>query len=82
MADSPSETQNKLMAAIGSTHWHQAHVASLYAEGMRECFRTGPDDPSQVEWAVVNAAIISRWSATGLNNVKRLAWAQVEAHRG
>jgi hypothetical protein len=28
----------------------------------------------EVDWAVVNAAIVARWSKSGLNRVKEMAW--------
>ena len=42
-------------------------VAGLYAISLRIQF-------GQTDWAVVNQAIIARWSISGLKWIKRLAW--------
>lgn len=32
----------------------------------------------QINWAKINHAIINRWSKSGLNYIKKLAWKQFE----
>ena len=48
----------------------QKNLAPLYAELIEDRLR-GRDGPSIPE---VNAAIVERWSKSGLKTVKRLAW--------
>jgi hypothetical protein len=36
--------------------------------------------PDAVEWATVNAAIIERWSVSGLSWIKSRAWKLAQAH--
>ena len=44
----------------------QRDVAKTYALGLRSSWPT--------DWKRVNAAIIKRWSKSGLNRIKQLAW--------
>lgn len=44
----------------------QKQIAQSYALGLRSSWPT--------DWAKVNAAIIERWSVSGLNRIKKMAW--------
>lgn len=55
-----------LLDAIDYEANTQADVAQRYAWAMQY--------EGDVNWSVVNAAIVSRWSNAGLVRVKRLAW--------
>lgn len=41
-------------------------AARLYHVGLRR--------PDVVDWSLVNAAILGRWSVRSLDEIKRLAW--------
>ena len=44
----------------------QKQIAQTYALALRSSYKT--------DWAIVNAAIIERWSVSGLERIKKLAW--------
>lgn len=44
----------------------QKQIAQTYALGIRSSWPT--------DWAKVNAMIIERWSQSGLNRIKNMAW--------
>lgn len=44
----------------------QNQIAQTYALGLRSSWPT--------DWKRVNQAIIKRWSVSGLNRIKKLAW--------
>ena len=48
----------------------QKTVAVTYALALRSA-AAGCDNP---DWASINRAILARWSFSGLNQVKKLAW--------
>lgn len=45
---------------------NQRQIAMSYALGIRSSWPT--------DWAVVNQAIIDRWSQAGLDRIKKMAW--------
>lgn len=49
----------------------QRQVAKTYALAIL--------DQANVDWTLVNRAIMDRWSRSGLNNVKHMAWKILEA---
>ncbi len=48
----------------------QEEAAERYAVALRDEYR------ASVDWSAVNDTIIDRWSISGLERVKKLAWAQ------
>ena len=44
----------------------QKQIAQTYALGIRSSWPT--------DWARVNAMIVERWSAAGLERIKKMAW--------
>lgn len=54
--------------------WGRADAASEYAAGMQYAL-------SDIDWKRVNAALIERWSESGLAWIKRKAWKMNEALR-
>ena len=48
----------------------QKQIAETYALGLLSSWPT--------DWAEVNAMIIKRWSRSGLNRIKTMAWKKVE----
>lgn len=62
-----------LLAEIEDRAFKQADIAQTYALAMNS---SGPTD-----WAKVNAAIISRWSRSGLVRVKNMAHKIFETRR-
>lgn len=59
-----------LLQDIGSKEAKRKDVALTYAMAMKSEAQ-GPDQP---DWAVVNKAIINRWSRSGLDWIKKRAW--------
>ena len=62
------DCQNVLLEEIADKHFTQKSVALTYAMAM--------ESSERVDWYVVNQAIIKRWSESGLERVKRMAWAK------
>lgn len=56
-----------LIAAIQDTANRQADVAALYRQALLSADKS-------FDWPMVDAAIVERWSASGLRTIKRLAW--------
>jgi hypothetical protein len=65
-----ADCQNTLLAEIANPVFRRKDVAQTYSLAMRssEC--------SLIDWKVVNAAIISRWSRSALE------WIKKQAHSG
>lgn len=55
-----------LLAGINNRSLNQKHIASMYADALPLL--------RDVDWQQVNEAIIARWSYSGLQRVKRMAW--------
>lgn len=64
-------TPQKILQAIQDKSIHQKAIAVMYEQ--LEHFTTG--DGLESYWRPINEAIISRWSHTGLNTIKEIAWA-------
>lgn len=45
---------------------NQTQIAQTYALALRSTYKT--------DWKVVNDMIIARWSFSGLNRIKEMAW--------
>ena len=63
--------EETIMQEIADRAMTQRDVAQTYAIMIRQC---GPDG---ADWARINRAIMDRWSASGLERIKRLAWKAV-----
>lgn len=61
-----------IMRMIGDPKMQQAHVAYVYAGLIADGQSEGG---SEVDIGPVNLAIMDRWSKSGLERVKRIAWA-------
>jgi hypothetical protein len=61
-----ADPEGMLLEEIADRRLTQADIAMTYRLALRSHDR--------VDWPKVNAAIIERWSLTGLKRVKRLAW--------
>ena len=55
-----------LLREIANRKMHQRDIAQTYALSMRSS--------EKINWARVNLAIIERWSRSGLERVKTMAW--------
>jgi hypothetical protein len=55
-----------MLREIAHPSIRQKHVAQSYALAIRSSYPT--------DWAVINRAIIARWSVSGLERIKNLAW--------
>jgi hypothetical protein len=54
-----------LLEEIAMPQMRQADIALTYALAL---------DAGEVDWSTVNLAIIDRWSVSGLEHVKAMAW--------
>ncbi len=61
-----SDCTNFLLREIADEKMFRNDIAKTYALAMRSSFPT--------DYAKVNAAIIERWSASGLKYIKERAW--------
>ncbi len=64
-----------LLAEIADTVFKRKDVAQTYAMALMSSER------DKVDWKKVNAAIVERWSVSGLKFIKEAAWKMVEAKR-
>lgn len=62
--------EDVLLREIPDHQFKQADIALTYAFGI-----VSSED---VDWPKVNAAIIERWSPTGLTRVKEMAWKRID----
>lgn len=58
-----------LLSEIAKPEFAQQDIAITYALALRS------SEPT--DWAAVNAAIVERWSRSGLERVKKMAWKRV-----
>lgn len=65
--------QATILHEIGNKPFKRKHIALTYAF----CLRAS----ESVDFALVNSAIIERWSVSGLIYIKELAWAYVEGRK-
>lgn len=61
---------DKLLEEITREGSNRKSIAVVYREGIW----MHTNDCERVDWAVVNAAILSRYSVSGLNYIKAQAW--------
>lgn len=64
------DTTRVLLDKIASPEFRQPDIALTYAMAIRS------SDPT--DWKKVNAAIVARWSISGLERIKTRAWKLVE----
>ena len=60
------ELQTEIIKTVSDPKSKHADVAKKYSTGIRS------GEP--IDWKVVNAAIVERWSRSGLNHIKTMAW--------
>ena len=65
--------EEALLQEIADPRMKQADVASTYGLAMLSSER------DQIDWSKVNAAIMARWSQSGLLRIKKAAWKLAEA---
>lgn len=61
-----ADCTNTLLREIADRQFKRRDVAKTYALALRSS--------ELVDWGRVNCAIITRWSPSGLEYIKRLAW--------
>jgi hypothetical protein len=57
-------------------------MAEFYADAIIADLLARRDGLPRVDFAAVNAAILRRWTRSGLEWIKRMAWAEVERVTG
>ena len=57
---------NVLLNEISDKGFKQKHIAMTYALSLRSSYPT--------DYKIVNRAIIDRWSISGLERIKNMAW--------
>jgi hypothetical protein len=68
-----SNCEAALLQEIADPRMKQADVASTYGLALLSSER------DQIDWSKVNAAIMARWSQSGLLRIKKAAWKLAEA---
>ena len=68
------DVEGNLLREIADQRMTRDDVMLTYAFGIRDC----PDD---VQWPIVNAAILDRWSMSALRYIKEGAWRLVKEGR-
>ena len=58
--------ENVLLDEISNKRMKQKDIAKTYALALRS-----GDEP---DWSIVNKAILERWSRSGLERIKKMAW--------
>jgi len=61
---------NVLLREISDKHFTQKSVALTYAMAI--------NSSEQKNWKAINDAIIKRWSRSGLDRIKKMAWKRIE----
>lgn len=61
-----------LLEYVGNRNLYRKHVAEAYSRALHHQI-------TKVDWKTVNAAIVKRWSQSGLEYIKRLAWRKSDA---
>jgi hypothetical protein len=61
-----------LLAKIEDKECHQADIATTYSAAI---------SIEGMPWGAINNAIICRWSISGLNRIKTMAWKERETRR-
>lgn len=61
-----ADCTNVLLREIAMPEMKQKQIAQTYALALRSTWPT--------DWAKVNKAIMERWSFSGLNRIKNMAW--------
>jgi hypothetical protein len=59
-----------LLQDIGCKEATQKDIALTYAMALKS-YSQGADKP---DWEAINGAILARWSMSGLERIKKLAW--------
>jgi len=59
-----------LINEISMPEIHQKNIAKTYALAIMSS--------EKIDWKVVNKAIISRWSISGLERIKKMGWKIIE----
>lgn len=67
----PNKTQQRLIRKIKDKRYKQKDIAKEYIIATRLYI-----DGLDLNWPVINRAIIDRWSRSGLERVKEMAWKQ------
>ena len=62
-----------LLVEISLPEMKQPDIALTYALALRSS--------AHVDWSAVNRAIIERWSVSGLERIKKLAWKRLRRRR-
>jgi hypothetical protein len=63
-----------IVAEVASKQITQKHVALTYAMAIK----SEHDKADKPDWKAINGAILSRWSMSGLEHIKRRAWKILE----
>jgi hypothetical protein len=65
-----TKLQQSLIKKIKNPQWQQADIAKEYSAAIQEYVINGQD----LNWPVINRAIVDRWGRSGLKRVKEMAW--------
>lgn len=60
--------------ALESVIMYEVADKSMTQKDVAQSYSLAMDSGESIDWAKVNAAIVTRWSVSGLNRVKNMAW--------
>jgi hypothetical protein len=69
-----ADCTNTLLAELAMEECKQRHIAETYALAIASS--------EDVDWKTVNKAIADRWSRSGLERVKKMAWKKIDSWKG
>lgn len=62
----PLQVQTALFQAIADETYTQSDIADHYARAL--------ESSGRFPWTEINQSIIARWSVSGLERIKKMAW--------
>ena len=68
----PPQLREQLLDEIRRDGSTRQSIAAIYREGIIYCQRSG--NYAAFDWPIVNGAILKRYTPSGLNFIKTLAW--------
>lgn len=62
------------LECITSTIIHEVSVLKLKQADIAKTYALAIKSHEQIDWPKINAAIVERWSRSGLDRIKTMAW--------
>jgi hypothetical protein len=72
MSETDETITTELLREIGRVGSTRESIAAIYRRGIQACHQV--QEIAAVDWHTVNAALLRRYTPSGLNYIKALAW--------